>query len=84
MTHLYSCPFFIIFSSTFGKTLTSDDINLFICEDKLKCLTVEVMNGCYYGFNLSNNDEKAAAMNVVIDKDYFTVVGWKVGNIIPD
>jgi hypothetical protein len=23
-------------------------------------------------------------MNVVIDKDDFTVVGWKIGNIIPD
>ncbi len=84
MTHLYSRLFFIPFSSTFGKTLTLDDINLFICEDKLKCLTVEATNGCYYGFNLSNNDEKLAAMNVVVDKDDFTVVGWKIGNIIPD
>ena len=64
--------------------MTSDDINLFICEDKLNRLTVEVKNRCYYGFNLSNSDEKAATMNVVIDKDDFTVVGWKIGNIIPN
>jgi hypothetical protein len=66
------------------KTLTVDDINQFIQEDNVKCLTVEAMNECSFGFNLSNDVEKAAAIQVVRDKHNFTVGGWNIGNIIPN
>ncbi len=61
--------------STFKKTLTIDDINWFIQEDNLKCLIVEATNECSYGFNLSNDVEEAATIQVVRDKYDFTVGG---------
>jgi hypothetical protein len=64
--------------------LTTDDINQFIQEDKLKCLIVEATNECCYGFNLSNDVEKAAAIQVLKDKDDFAVVGWNIGKTIPN
>ncbi len=42
------------------------------------------MNESAYGFNLSIDVEKAAAIQVVTDKDDFTVVGWSIGKIIPN
>ncbi len=70
--------------SIFRKTLTIDEINQFIQEDKLKYLFVEATNGCSYRFNLSNDVEKSAAIQVVTDKNNFTVVGWNIGKIIPN
>jgi hypothetical protein len=64
--------------------LTIDDINQFIQEDNLKCLIVEATNECSYGFNLSNDVEKAAAIQVVRDKHDFTVGGWNIGKVIPN
>jgi hypothetical protein len=64
--------------------LTIDDINRFIQEDNLKCLIVEAMNECSYGFNLSNDVVKAAAIQVVRDKHDFTVGGWNIGKVIPN
>ena len=70
--------------STFKKSLTSDDLNKFIQEDNFKCLIVEAINERAYGFNLSNDVEKAAAIQVVNNKDDFTVVGWSIGENIPN
>jgi hypothetical protein len=42
------------------------------------------MNECSYGFNLSNDVEKAAAIQVVRDKHDFTVGGWNIGKVIPN
>ena len=56
------------------KSLTLNDINIFIQVDKLKILIVEAINESAYGFNLSNEVEKATAIQVVTDKDDFTVV----------
>jgi hypothetical protein len=64
--------------------LTINDINRFIQEDNLKCLIVEATNECSYGFNLSNDVEKAAAIQVVRDKHDFTVGGWNTGKVIPN
>ena len=64
--------------------MTKNDINQFIQEDKLKCLIVEATNESAYGFNLSIDVEEAAAIQVVMDKDDFTVVGWSIGKIIPN
>jgi len=50
--------------------------------DKLKILIVEAINESAYGFNLSNEVEKATAIQVVTDKDDFTVVGWSISKII--
>ncbi len=58
--------------------------NPFIQEDNLNCLIVEATNECCYGFNLSNDVEKAAAIQVVSDKHDFTVGGWSIGKVIPD
>ena len=81
----FSLPFILqFFFSTFKKTLTSDDLNRFIQVDNFKCLIVEAMNESSYGFNLSNDVEKAAAIQVVKDKDDFTVVGWSIGKTIPN
>ena len=52
--------------------------------DKLKCLIVEATNESAYGFNLSIEVKQAAAIQVVTDKDDFTVVGWSIGKIIPN
>ena len=52
--------------------------------DKLKCLIVEATNESAYRFNLSIDVEEAAAIQVVTDKDDFTVVGWSIGKIIPN
>jgi hypothetical protein len=49
--------------------LTSDDLNRFIQVDNFKCLIVEATNESSYGFNLSNNVEKAGAIQVEKDKD---------------
>ncbi len=62
--------------------MTIDDINRFIQEDNLKCLIVEATNECSYGFNLSNDVEKAATIQVVRDKHDFTVGGWNIGKVI--
>ncbi len=64
--------------------MTIDDINRFLQEDNLKCLIVEATNECCYGFNLSNDVEKAAAIQVVSDKHDFTVGGWSIGIVIPN
>ncbi len=64
--------------------MTIDDINQFIQEDNLKCLIVEATNECCYGYNLSNDVEKAAAVQVVSDKHDFTVGGWSIGKVIPN
>ena len=82
----FSLPFIlpIFFFSTFKKTLTSDDLNQFIQVDNFKCLIVEATNESYYGFNLSNDVEKAAAIQVVSDKHNFTVGGWSIGKVIPN
>ena len=64
--------------------MTSDDLNRFIQVDNFKCLIVEATNESSYGFNLSNDVEKAAAIQVVKDKDDFTVVGWSIGKTIPN
>ncbi len=64
--------------------MTSDDLNRFIQVDNFKYLIVEATNESYYGFNLSNDVEKAAAIQVVKDKDDFTVVGWSIGKTIPN
>ncbi len=64
--------------------MTIDDINQFIQEDNLKCLIVEATNECCYVFNLSNDVEKAAAIQVVSDKHNFTVGGWSIGKVIPN
>jgi hypothetical protein len=61
-----------------------NDINIFIQVDKLKILIVEAINESAYGFNLSIEVEEAAAIQVVTDKDDFTVVGWSIGMIIPN
>ena len=50
----------------------------------MKCLTIEAANECSYGFNLSNDVEKAAAIQVVRDKHDFTVGGWNIGKVIPN
>jgi hypothetical protein len=42
------------------------------------------LNESAYGFNLSIDVEKVAAIQVVKDKDDFTVVGWSIGKIIPN
>jgi hypothetical protein len=52
--------------------------------DKLKKLIVEAINESSYGFNLSNEVEKATTIQVVTDKDDFTVVGWSISKIIPN
>jgi len=52
--------------------------------DKFNFLIVEAINESAYGFNLSVEIEKAAAIQVVTDKDDFTVVGWSIGKIIPN
>ena len=52
--------------------------------DKFNFLIVEAINESAYGFNLSVEVEKAAAIQVVTDKDDFTVVGWSIGKIIPN
>ncbi len=52
--------------------------------DKLKSLIVEAINESAYGFNLSYEVEKATAIQVVMDKDDFTVVGWSISMIIPN
>ena len=70
--------------SNFKKSLTSDDINKFIQEDNFKYLIVEAINERAYGLNLSNDVEKAASIQVVNDKDNFTVVGWSIGDNIPN
>ena len=64
--------------------MTINDINRFIQVDKFECLVVEATNGNAYGFNFSIGVEKAAAIQVVTDKDDFTVVGWSIGKIIPN
>ncbi len=64
--------------------MTTNDINRFIQEDNLKCLIVEATNESAYGFNHSIDVEKAAAIQVVMDKDDFTVIGWSIGKIIPN
>jgi len=64
--------------------LTLNDINIFIQVDKFNFLIVEAINESAYGFNLSVEVEKAAAIQVVTDKDDFTVVGWSIGKIIPN
>ncbi len=43
--------------------------------DKFNFLIVEAINESAYGFNLSVEVEEAAAIQVVTDKDDFTVVG---------
>ncbi len=52
--------------------------------DKLNFLIEEAINENCYGFNLSNEVEKAAAIKVVIDENDFTVVGWSISKIIPN
>ena len=64
--------------------MTLNDINIFIQVDKFNFLIVEAINESAYGFNLSVEVEKAAAIQVVTDKDDFTVVGWSIGKIIPN
>ncbi len=64
--------------------MTKNDINRFIQDDKLKCFIVEATNESAYGFNLSIDVEEAAAIQIVNDKDDFTVVGWSIGKIIPN
>jgi hypothetical protein len=51
--------------------------------DKLKFLIVEAINESAYGFNLSIEVKEAAAIQVVNDKDDFTVVGWSISMIFP-
>ena len=53
--------------STFKKSLTCDDLNKFIEEENFKYLIVEAINEKAYGFNLSNDVEKTAAIQVVND-----------------
>ena len=76
--------FIHVSNSTFKKSLTLNDINIFIQVDKFNVLIVETINESVYGFNLSVEVEKAAAIQVVTDKDDFTVVGWSIGKIIPN
>ena len=78
--------FFVIHLSysTFKKSLTINDINVFIQVDELKFLIVEAINESAYGFDLSKKVEKAAAIKVVTDENDFTVVGWSISNIIPN
>jgi len=64
--------------------LTVIEINKFVQVDKLNILIVEAINESAYGFNLSNEVEKATAIQVVTDKDDFTVVGWSISKIIPN
>ena len=64
--------------------MTVIEINTFVQVDKLKILIVEAINESAYGFNLSNEVEKATAIQVVTDKDDFTVVGWSISKIIPN
>ncbi len=52
--------------------------------DKLTILIVEAIIESAYGFNLSNEVEKATAIQVVTDKDDFTVDGWSISMIIPN
>ena len=66
------------------KSLTVNDINIFIQVDNLKFLIVEAINESAYRFNLSIEVEEAAAIQVVMDKDNFTVVGWSIAMIIPN
>ncbi len=42
------------------------------------------MNECCYGFNLSNDVEKAAAIQFVSNKHDFTVGRWSIGKVIPN
>jgi hypothetical protein len=64
--------------------LTVIDINTFVQVDKLNILIVEAINESAYGFDLSNEVEKATAFHIVTDKDDFTVVGWSISKIIPN
>ena len=64
--------------------MTVIDINTFVQVDKLNILIVEATNESAYGFNLSNEVEKATAFHIVTDKDNFTVVGWSISKIIPN
>ena len=64
--------------------MTLIDINTFVQVDKLNILIVEAINESAYGFNLSNEVEKATAFHIVTDKDDFTVVGWSISKIIPN
>jgi len=64
--------------------LTVIEINTFVQVDILKILIVEAINESAYGFNLSNEVEKATAIQFVTDKDDFTVVGWSISMIIPN
>ena len=52
--------FFVIHLSysTFKKSLTISDINVFIQVDELKFLIVEAINESAYGFNLSKKSKK--------------------------
>ena len=52
--------------------------------DNLRFLIVETINESAYEFNLSIEVEEAAAIQVVMDKDDFTVVGWSIAMIIPN
>ena len=64
--------------------MTLIDINTFVQVDKLNILIVEAINESAYGFDLSNEVEKATAFHIVTDKDDFTVVGWSISKIIPN
>ena len=64
--------------------MTVIDINTFVQVDKLNILIVEAINESAYGFDLSNEVEKATAFHIVTDKDDFTVVGWSISKIIPN
>jgi hypothetical protein len=70
--------------STFKKSLTCDDLKKFIKEENFKYLIVEAINEKAYRFNLSNDVEKTAAIQVVNDKDNFAVFGWSIGENLPN
>jgi hypothetical protein len=68
---------------SFAKTLTVVDIIKFTEEDEMKYLIVEHSSGKYFGFNLSETNERTSAISLVQDKDQFLVMGWKVAKVIP-
>jgi len=73
----------ILVVRTFGKLLTTEQINEFIQEDNMKYLIIEYSGEKYYAFNLLDGEEYANAISIIQDTLDFMVMGWKVALVIP-
>jgi hypothetical protein len=62
--------------------MSLEELIKFTVDDNFSYLVIEACNGKFYGFNLSNKNERVKSEYIISNEDWF-VVGWKISRKLP-